>query len=409
MKSSCPQADATDRVGAVEEIAAQEPPTVLIVDDDPVARLAMAARVKRMGYRVLEAGDGQSGLETLRRERPDLTILDWMMPGLDGPSFCEQVRGDPDIGSSQILMMTSNDHPEQIAEGLARGADDFLSKAASRQEIIARIQAGIRTASLIRRLEQVTDQLRRKQGILDQELRAAARYVESLLPSAGMVVSGVELAHLYRPSLALGGDLYNVFRCGDQCLGMYLLDASGHGVASALRSASLASFLREDNLLRYVGSHDPGAILTEVNRLFPMTGAGEYFTIVMAQLDLRSQKVRYATAGHSGVCVHRRTGDLQWLAPPTLPLGFDSDCVYRSVETPFLPGDRLYLFSDGIYEVPNSKDELWGKERFAAALCRAADRTLSGALSTVVAEASQWSGRDGFPDDVAVVGIELKA
>ncbi|MCP9446600.1 MAG: serine/threonine-protein phosphatase, partial [Nitrospira sp.] len=166
---------------------------------------------------------------------------------------------------------------------------------------------------------------------------------------------------------------------------------------------------REDNLLRYVGSHDPGAILTEVNRLFPMTGAGEYFTIVMAQLDLRSQKVRYATAGHSGVCVHRRTGDLQWLAPPTLPLGFDSDCVYRSVETPFLPGDRLYLFSDGIYEVPNSKDELWGKERFAAALCRAADRTLSGALSTVVAEASQWSGRDGFPDDVAVVGIELKA
>lgn len=409
MKPSCPHDDQIGRSGAAEETAVKERQTVLIVDDDPVARLAMAGRVKRLGYRVLEAADGRSGLELLRRERPELTILDWMMPDLDGPSFCEQVRDDPEVGSSQILMMTSNDHPEHIAEGLARGADDFLSKAASRQEIIARVQAGIRAALLIRQLEQVTDELRSKQALLEEELQSAARYVESLLPMPGIVLPGVELAHLYRPSLALGGDLYNVVRCGDDSVGLYLLDASGHGVSSALRSAALATFLREDSLLRYVGSRDPGAIVTEANRLFPLTERGDYFTILVARLDLRFQRVLYATAGHSGACVHRREGTMEWFVPPSLPLGFDSGQLYRTVEIGFLPGDRLYVTSDGLYEVPNSTGELWGKERLGFALKEAAGRPLQDALSHAVAEAARWSGQNCFPDDVAVIGIELKA
>lgn len=409
MKPFCPHDDPIGRSGAAEETAVKERQTVLIVDDDPVARLAMAGRVKRLGYRVLEAADGRSGLELLRRERPELTILDWMMPDLDGPSFCEQVRDDPEVGSSQILMMTSNDHPEHIAEGLARGADDFLSKAASRQEIIARVQAGIRAALLIRRLEQVTDELRSKQALLDEELQSAARYVESLLPMPGVVLPGVELAHLYRPSLALGGDLYNVVRCGDDSVGLYLLDASGHGVSSALRSAALATFLREDSLLRYVGSRDPGAIVTEANRLFPLTERGDYFTILVARLDLRFQRVLYATAGHSGACIHRRGGTMEWFVPPSLPLGFDPGQLYRTVEIGFLPGDRLYVMSDGLYEVPNSTGELWGKERLGFALKEAAGRPLQDALSHAVAAAARWSGQNCFPDDVAVMGIELKA
>ncbi len=64
--------------------AGASPPTVLVVDDEPTARMALAARLKRLGYRVIEAGDGKAGLEALRRERPDLTILDWMMPEMDG-------------------------------------------------------------------------------------------------------------------------------------------------------------------------------------------------------------------------------------------------------------------------------------------------------------------------------------
>ncbi|MBS0182847.1 MAG: SpoIIE family protein phosphatase [Nitrospira sp.] len=392
---------------SVKHTAHAAPRTVLVVDDEPTARMALAARLKRLGYRVIEAGDGKAGLEALRRERPDLTILDWMMPEMDGPSFCEQVRQDPELLSSQILMMTSQDQPEQIAEGLARGADDFLSKAASKYEITARVQAGMRTATLIRRLEDVTDQIRRKQEVLEQELQSAARYVESLIPASGIVVPGVQMVQAYRPSLALGGDLFNIVRWSDDFLGLYLLDASGHGVSPALRSASFATFLRRDSLLHHVGSNDPGAILTEANKQFPLTDNGHYFTIVFASLDLRRHTLSYATAGHNGALLHRRSGETCWMAKPNLPLGFDNSTTYVAEELPVALDDRLYLLSDGLYEVPDPTGELWGQVRLDETIRRFGDRPLAEVVSGTIAEAIRWQGHEQFPDDVALMGLEI--
>lgn len=385
------------------------PVTVLVVDDEPVSRIAMAARLRQLGYRVLQAEGGKVGLESLRRERPDLTILDWMMPELDGPAFCEEVRRDPAIRSSQILMMTSHDQPEQIAEGLIRGADDFLSKTASSQEIDARVKAGLRAASLVQRLEHSRLEVWRKQEILEQELQSAARYVTSLLPPSGVILPQVHLAYEYKPALTLGGDLFNVLLWDNEQIGFYLLDASGHGVAPALRSAALSTFLQGGWLRHQVGSRDPGTILTEANKQFPLSEEGNYFTIIFARLDLKSHTLSFASAGHNGAFLHHPSGRVTWLENRTLPLGF---CVPHSYETvllpvPFSPGDRLYLFSDGVYEVPASSGEIWGAERFAQTMVELGPRPMSEVIARTIASAAQWQGQDEFPDDVAVMGIEL--
>jgi sigma-B regulation protein RsbU (phosphoserine phosphatase) len=381
---------------------------VLLVDDEPVARVSMSARLKRLGYRVIEAGDGKAGLALLRRLRPDLTIVDWMMPEIDGPSLCELVRRDPALQSSQILLMTGHDQPEQIAEGLARGADDFLSKSASKQEITARVQAGMRAAGLVRSLERARDDIQHKQELLERELQSAAEYVQSLLPAQGDILPGVRLIHAFRPSLALGGDLFNVVRWGDATLGLYLLDASGHGVSSALRSASLSTFLRRDSLFRQVGSNDPGAILTEANRCFPMTEDGSYFTIVFVRLDVHARTVTYASAGHGGTLLQRANGEVQALSRPALPLGFCSDTRYESESLALSPGDRLFLFSDGLYEVPGPTRQLWGPERLRQAVGRLRHLDLAHVPSALVDEARRWLGHDLFPDDVAIVAVEVE-
>ena len=381
--------------------------TVLVVDDEPIARLSLSARLKRLGYRVIEAGDGRVGLDLLRRERPELTILDWMMPGMDGPTFCEQVRQNPELRSSQIILMTGHDQPEQIAEGLVRGADDFLSKSASKQEITARVQAGMRTATLVRTLEHARDEIQQKQEALEEELQSAARYVETLLPPQGQVLPGVHLVHAYRPSLALGGDLFNVVPWGERLLGLYLLDASGHGVSPALRSASLSTFLRGDSLLHQVGSNDPGVILTEANKRFPLTDDGNYFTIIFARLDLQTRRLTYSTAGHNGAFIHRRSGTLTWLKHPGLPLGFDITNIYGASDVSIEPGDRLFFLSDGLYEVPSRTGELWGQDRLEAAVHRLGHAPLRDVISTVIAEAMRWQEKELFPDDVAVMGLEL--
>ncbi len=394
---------------SVEQTAQVARQTVLIVDDEPTARIALAARLKRMGYRVIEAVDGKSGLDALRRERPDLTILDWMMPEIDGPSFCERVRQDPELLTSQILMMTSHDQPEQIAEGLARGADDFLSKAASKYEITARVQSGIRAATLIRRLEDATGEIRRKQEVLERELQSAARYVESLLPAPGIVLPGVQMVHAYRPSLGLGGDLFNIVSWGDGVLGLYLLDASGHGVSPALRSASLSTFLRRGNLLRHVGSTDPGSILTEANKQFPLTEDGNYFTIIFARLDMRTRTLSYATAGHNGAFLQRASGEFRWMTRPNLPLGFDASTVYVTTDLTIAPGDRLYLLSDGLYEVPDASGELWGQDRLEETIRGFGPRPLTEVVAGSIEEAIRWQGHEQFPDDVALMGVEVTA
>ncbi|MGC3973847.1 MAG: response regulator [Nitrospira sp.] len=282
-------------------------PVILLVDDDEITRTGMAGRLKRLGYRVIEAGDGTTGLTAIRVHRPDLVILDWMMPGMDGPSVCEAIRADPELKSSQVVLMTAHDRPEQIAEGLSRGADDFLSKAASKQEVLARMQASLRSSALVREIEHTRDDLDRshrllsaKQSELESELQSAADFVRAQLPLPGMPAAGVSMQWAYQPSLALGGDLFQVCSWGTDALGLYILDASGHGVAAALRAVGLMSFLREDNLAKVVGSFDPGAIVTEANRVFPLTQDGEYFTLWVGRLDISSRMLSYATAGHSG-------------------------------------------------------------------------------------------------------------
>ena len=163
--------------------------TILLVEDEPVTRASMAARLTRLGHRVLEAENGRTGLDVARRERPDLLIVDWMMPEMDGPTFCEAVRRDPLLKSSQILLMTAHDKPAQIAEGLVRGADDFLSKAASKQEITARVLAGLRTSRLVRELETTGDELesslmllQRKQAETEADLQSAAALSNRCFP-----------------------------------------------------------------------------------------------------------------------------------------------------------------------------------------------------------------------------------
>ena len=389
-------------------VASSAVATVLLVDDEPVSRLSMAARLKRMGLRVLEATNGKEGLAILRRERPDLTILDWMMPEMDGPTVCEQVRQDPEILSSQIILMTSHDQPEQIAEGLARGADDFLSKAASKQEILARVQSGLRAASLVRSIESTRDALRAKQSELEGELKSAAGYIQSLLPVTGEVAPGVHMSWTYCPSLALGGDLFNCVRWDDHTLLLYMLDASGHGVAPALRAASLSTFLRPDNLQHYMTSGNAADILAEANLRYPLTEEGSYFTIWVGVYDCRTSQLRYSTAGHGGALIQRQDSAVTWLTRSQLPLGFEPDSTYEINTVQIEAGDRVVLMSDGIYEAPAPTGELWGTARLEATLKTYRSSPLGEALPALMAEAERWHGAPVFPDDAALLGLEFR-
>ena len=325
--------------------------TILLVDDEKLARMVTRKRLERLGHRILEAEHGKQALDVLEEHGVDLIVSDWMMPEMDGPTFCEAVKAHEKFRSIPIILMTALDQPAQIAEGLQRGADDFLTKAASDQEVTARVNAGLRTGRLIGDLEESYTIIAEKQREMEIEVKSATQFVTSLLPKAGEVAPGVQMDWEFIPSLGLGGDLFQVTRWGDEYLGLAILDMSGHGIGPALRAVSLALTFRAEHMAQTHPTYDPGEIVATLNKENPLTDEGEYFTIWIGALHLPTRRLRYATAGHPAVVLTRNGQPLQQIGAKTWPIGFGIEEVYASEEISLVPGDRLYLFSDGIYEV----------------------------------------------------------
>ena len=381
--------------------------TILLVDDEKLVRLVAKRRLSQLNHRILEAENGREALEVLERETVDLVLSDWMMPELDGPGLCEKIKKDERLRSVHFILMTALDQPAQIAEGLSRGADDFLPKSASDQEILARIRAGLRARLLLLDLEESYQVISEKQAQLDAELYSASEFVRSLLPVPGEVVPGMKLAWEFLPSSQLGGDLFQVARWDEDHVGIMVLDMSGHGTGPALRAVSLAMWFKGAHIAQSFPSFDPGKIVTRLNAENPMTDQGDYFTIWVGVLQLSTRILSFASAGHPGAILVRKDASSVVLGEKTWPTGFSPDEIYSTNSIRLASHDRLYVFSDGIYEVVNANDEIWGRERLQAALERLFTRPMKLGLKSLIHSSRAWQADGLFGDDVAVIGLEL--
>lgn len=113
---------------------------VLIADDEPNIVISLEFLMKREGHQVLVARDGAQALQTIRRERPDLVLLDVMMPLMSGFEVCQQVRADESLASTKILMLTAKGRDTDLAQGLGLGADGYMTKPFSTKELAARVR-----------------------------------------------------------------------------------------------------------------------------------------------------------------------------------------------------------------------------------------------------------------------------
>jgi DNA-binding response OmpR family regulator len=117
------------------------PLCVLLVEDDPAMVSLVSLGLRYEGFQVLTAGNGLEGLRLFESERPDLLIVDWMMPGMDGISLCRRVRSQSE---TPIIMITARDAVQDRIEGLDTGADDYIIKPFNVDELLARVRARLR-------------------------------------------------------------------------------------------------------------------------------------------------------------------------------------------------------------------------------------------------------------------------
>jgi DNA-binding response OmpR family regulator len=184
---------------------------VLVADDEPVSRTVVAAILRKGGYDVHLASDGEQAWSALQRpDAPPLAIMDWMMPGLDGPEICRRLRRIETPTPTYVILLTSRDAAADIVEGLRAGADDYVTKPPHEDELLARISVGARFVALqqtladrVRRLEEALSKVKQLQGLLPmcsycKRIRDDQNYwqqVESYIT----VHSGVQFSHGYCP------------------------------------------------------------------------------------------------------------------------------------------------------------------------------------------------------------------
>jgi DNA-binding response OmpR family regulator len=148
---------------------------ILIADDDPISRRMIQGTLQRWGHQTTLADSGDAAWDLLqRRDAPRIAILDWVMPGMDGPQVCQAVRSRPETSGTYLLLLTVKDRKEDLVQGLDSGADDYLTKPFNKEELRARIHVGVRVVELQRVLQARVLEL--------QEALSRVKTLEGIIP-----------------------------------------------------------------------------------------------------------------------------------------------------------------------------------------------------------------------------------
>jgi sigma-B regulation protein RsbU (phosphoserine phosphatase) len=399
---------------------------VLVVDDSRLQRRILVASLKKWGFEVVEADSGESAMEICNAGMPDLILSDWMMPGMNGLEFCRAVREQAGDSYSYFILLTSKSEKNEVAEGLDAGADDFLTKPVSSDELRARISAGERILRMQRELSEknrivseTLDELQSVYDAIDKDLMQARKIQQSLVPELSRDFGSSTVSLLLKPCGHIGGDLVGMFSPGTNRGGFYSIDVSGHGITSAMMTARLGGYLSsnyfdqnvamEKRFNRFYALRQPEEVASLLNaRLIADTGIEEYFTMAYCIVDLRSGVRKRVQAGHPHPLVLRKDGSAEFIGEGGVPVGLVPDIGYSQVETVLEQGDRLLLYSDGFTEARLESGEMLEPEGLLE-LIRKCDNKQSGQefLDDLYWNLTQvMSPEFGLEDDVSATLFE---
>ena len=238
------------------------------------------------------------------------------------------------------------------------------------------------------------------ESIHDHELALARRVMAGLLPRRTPVLPGFDVAGAHETSREVGGDYYEFIPLGDDRWGIAIADVVGKGVAAALLVAAVRA-----SLFALV-SHELAqrVILRRANRFFhESVEEGKFVTLFYTVLDVPSRRCIYVNAGHLPPIILRHKGDVELMEEGGVPLGLFEDPRYREGFVHLEGGDVLALYTDGITEAADARDEPYGVERMIATLHRHRTRSAVEICDAVIADVCRHAGPQPQDDRTLVV------
>lgn len=332
---------------------------ILVVDDNQKNRALCRQNLEMEGFAVMEAANGLQGLEVALSRRPDLILLDIMMPEMDGYETLERLRRTPKLKDVSVLMLTAKAGAEDVVRALDMGANDYLRKPFDIDEMVAR-------ANTLVNLFQAQEAVREHKRHMESEMNQAAAIQARMPPSPQEVQAlaegaGLAIAALTSPSSQVNGDFYDL-RSQDGALSLNICDCKGHGVWAGLMSMTVRALLRSLPPADAAPAIALARIEASLNEMLP---EGEFVALAQWLYEPGPARLVVASAGMPPpLFIRPATGEVRTLdvrgRPPLGLNRFLGPASAQEVDLKLEQGDKLLAYSDGLSEAMDEHDELFG-------------------------------------------------
>lgn len=376
---------------------------VLIADDNQIDRMVLSRIVRNQGYQVLEAENGQEAIHAFEHHRPDIILMDVMMPVMDGREAARRIKADAGEDFVPVIFLTSLTDAQSLADCLESGGDDFLSKPYNHIILQAKISSFYRMREMHRTVQRQRDTIASNNEHLLHEQHVAKAVFDNVAHAG--CLSAPNIRYMLSPLAVFNGDVLLAARKPAGGMHVLLGDFTGHGLPAAIGAMPLAEI--------FYGMTAKGFalrdILREINlKLKGILPVGFFCCAVVVDLNF-DRKTASVWMGGVPDCYMLRSGNgaVESLKSTHLPLGVLSNEQFSDTltEFPMGNGDRLFVWSDGIIEARNPAGEMFGEERLRNVFSQASDSQhvfddIQHALADFIAD----SARD---DDTTLLELRM--
>jgi sigma-B regulation protein RsbU (phosphoserine phosphatase) len=398
---------------------------ILIVDDNAINLKLLRRTLDQPQYEIISASNGGAAWEKALSEKPDLILLDIMMPVKNGYDVCRLIKENESTQDIPVIFLTAKNDAVDKIHGLALGAVDYITKPFDPVEVKARAETHLRLRQLHQELLRKNNQLKKAFGELSQinetinkDIRAAGFVQRQLLPQNLSQIGRFNFTWNFVPSSYVAGDFFNVIQIDKSHIALFIIDVSGHGVQSAMLAISIYNFFHSGfNLVgipkRIKRSHplyymlNPQKVAETLNQTFSMEKFDAYFTCIYAIINIRTLEAKLINAGHPFPLIIHRNNTSAFIEHADIPIGLMENAQYTAISLSLKPGDKFILFTDGLYEFPCNNSKLPDHktvERFLTA----SNGKLSNRFEFTIEKMLALSSESMFRDDVSLFGVEIE-
>ena len=381
----------------------QESLRILIADDNDSDRLILQTIVRKEGHTVYTARDGQEAIDIFREQSPDIVLLDALMPNVDGFEAARTIKKLAGDDLVPIIFLTSLRDATSLADCLAAGGLDFLSKPYNRIILQAKIKAFASMRRLHETVQQQRDEISLHHDRLVHEQEVAKQVFDNIAHPG--CIDAPNIKYLLSPMAVFNGDLVLASRKPSGGMLVFLGDFTGHGLPAAIGAMPVSEI--------FYGMAQKGFslqdILREINKkLKRILPVGVFCCACMYDLSFRKHSAEVWVGGLPDVLVYRHGNRaIENLPSRHLPLGVVDNDRFKT-ETSVIQldrGDKIFLWSDGIIEATNDQGEMFGEERVRDVIASCEEP--EGIFAAIEEAVEKHTGRTEQDDDYTMVEVTM--